>query len=175
MAEAATNVPVKKDEPEKTPRTPRAWHPFGALRTEIDRLFDEVTPGWPLTFGRSRGLDLQRFEGFVLQPAVEATETEKEYVITAELPGLDEKGIEVTLSDGALTIRGEKKEEKEEKKANFYLSERRYGSFERRFTLPEGVDPARIEATLKKGVLKVVLPKTAEAQKKARKIEVKSK
>jgi HSP20 family protein len=81
----------------------------------------------------------------------------------------------VTVSDGGIAIRGEKTEEKEEKKEDYRLSERRYGSFERRFRLPDGVDASKIEAQMKKGVLTVTLPKTAEAQKKVRKVAVKSK
>ena len=102
------------------------------------------------------------------------SETDKAYEITAELPGIDEKNVEVSLADGGITIKGEKKEETEEKKKDYYVSERRYGSFDRYFTLPEGVDANKIEASFKNGVLKVTLPKTAEAQKPAKKIEVKA-
>ena len=87
---------------------------------------------------------------------------------------MDEEDIEVSVADGGITIKGEKKEETEEKKKDYYVSERRYGSFERYFGLPEGVDADKITATFKNGVLKVVLPKTAEAQKPAKKIEVKA-
>lgn len=86
---------------------------------------------------------------------------------------MNEKNIEVKLSNGTLTIRGEKKEEKEEKEKDYYLSERRYGSFERSFQLPEGIDANKIEAQFAKGVLKVVLPKSPEAQKGVKKIAVK--
>ena len=105
-------------------------------------------------------------------PAVDIAESEKGYEIKAELPGMDEKAIEVKVTDGSLTITGEKQEEKEEK--DYYLQERRYGSFKRSFELPESVDPDKIEASFKKGVLTVILPKKAEAQKPAKKIEVKS-
>lgn len=107
-------------------------------------------------------------------PAVDITEREKAYEITAELPGMDEKNIEVKVTDGSLTIKGEKHEEKEEKKKNYYLHERHFGSFERRFGLPDGVDADKIEAAFKKGVLTVTLPKKPEAQKPAKKIEVKA-
>jgi HSP20 family protein len=89
------------------------------------------------------------------------------------LPGLDEKNIEVKLVNGSLTIKGEKKEEKEEKKKDYYLHERHFGSFERSFSVPDGVDSDKIEASFKKGVLIVTLPKKAEAQKPAKKIEIK--
>jgi HSP20 family protein len=94
--------------------------------------------------------------------------------VTADLPGFDEKNIEVKLQNGSLCIKGERKSEKEEKKEDFHLTEREFGSFERRFTLPEGVDADKIEASLKKGVLTVSLPKKPEAQKPAKKIEVKA-
>jgi HSP20 family protein len=107
-------------------------------------------------------------------PAVDIAEGEKAYEITAELPGMDEKNIEVKIANGTLTIKGEKQEEKEEKKKDFYLHERHFGSFERGFTMPDGVDPDKIEASFKKGVLTVTLPKKPEAQKPAKKIEVKA-
>ena len=107
-------------------------------------------------------------------PAVDVVESEKAYEITAELPGMDEKNIEVKVTDGRLTVKGEKQEEKEEKEKDYYLQERHYGSFERSFDLPESVEPDKIEASFKKGVLTVTLPKKAEAQKAAKKIEVKS-
>jgi len=87
---------------------------------------------------------------------------------------MDEEDIEVSVADGGITIKGEKKEETDEKKKNYYVSERRYGSFERYFGLPEGIDADKIAATFKNGVLKMGLPKTAEAQKPAKKIEVKA-
>ena len=106
-------------------------------------------------------------------PAVDVINKEKAYEITAELPGMDESNIDVKFSDGALTIKGEKKDEREEKKKDYYLSERRYGSFQRSFGVPDGVDADKIEAQFKNGVLTVTLPKTAEAQKSEKKISVK--
>jgi HSP20 family protein len=88
------------------------------------------------------------------------------FEITAELPGLEAKNIELNLTDDVLTIKGEKKEEKEEKTKDRYVSERRYGSFRRSVQLPSSVDASKIEANCKSGVLTVTLPKTAEAQKK---------
>jgi HSP20 family protein len=87
---------------------------------------------------------------------------------------MDEKNIEVKLANGGLTIKGEKQEEKEEKEKEYYLHERHFGSFERCFRVPEGVDTSKIEATFKKGVLTVTLPKSPEAQKAEKKIEVKA-
>jgi HSP20 family protein len=107
-------------------------------------------------------------------PAVDIAESEKAYELTAELPGMDEKNIEVKVANGNLIIKGEKQEEKEEKKKDYYMRERNFGSFERRFEMPEGVDTDKIEASFKKGVLTMTLPKKLEAQKPAKKIEVKA-
>jgi len=87
---------------------------------------------------------------------------------------MDEKNIEVKVADGVLTMKGEKQEEKEEKKKDYYLQERSFGSFQRSFELPDSVDPDKIEASFKKGVLTVKMPKKVEAQKPAKKIEVKA-
>ncbi len=177
MAEAITKLPVKTEE-RKSPATTAPWRPFESLHREIDRLFEDFNGSpWRSRLGRPL-FDMQPFwsreSTWAAMPAVDVAETDKAYEITAELPGMDEKNIEVKLSDGVLTIKGEKQEEKEEKKKDYYLSERRYGSFARYFDLPEGVEANKIEAAFKNGVLKVTLPKTAEAQKPAKKIEVKA-
>jgi HSP20 family protein len=106
--------------------------------------------------------------------AVDIVEKDNAYEVTAELPGMDEKNIEVKLDNGGLTIKGEKQEEKEEKRKGYHLQERRFGSFERYFAVPEGVDTDKIEASFKKGLLTVTLPKKPEAQKPAKKIDVKA-
>ena len=90
------------------------------------------------------------------------------------MPGLDEKGIEVKFADGVLTIKAEKQEEKEENKKDYYLHERSFGSFHRALQVPAGIDSDKIEASFKKGVLTVTLPKSAEAQKAEKKIAVKA-
>jgi len=100
------------------------------------------------------------------------TESDKEIEITAELPGLEEKDVQVNLSDNVLTIRGEKKAEKEQKEKDYHLIERNYGSFARSLDLPAGIDPDSVKATIDKGVLKVTVPKPAPAV--AKKIDVKS-
>ena len=179
MAEAATKLAVKTEGKATEPASaPQAWHPFASLRREIDRLFDDFDRGvWASPFRRS-AFDVEPFWRRELTwqaaPAVDITESDKAYEITAELPGMDEKNIEVKLANGGLTIKGEKSEEKEEKKKDYYLHERHFGSFERCFRLPDGVDAEKIEATFKKGVLTVTLPKTAEAQKAEKKIAVKA-
>jgi HSP20 family protein len=172
MAETS-KVPVK---PEKAPTAPvPALRPFESLRREIDRLFEDFDGGlWPARSRRSF-FDMAPFSGPArAAPAVDFAETDKGYEVTAELPGMDEKDIEVKFADGVLTIKGEKQDEKEEKKKDYYLHERSYGSFHRALQLPNGIDEDKIEATFKKGVLKVTLPKSAEAQKAEKKIAVKA-
>lgn len=146
------------------------WHPFESFRRQFDRLFDE--------FPSRRSLaDFQPFDRLMSSaaPPVDFVEKDGEYEITAELPGLDEKSVDVKLSNGVLTISGEKKEEKEEKREGYYCSERRYGSFRRAFRVPEGVDSDKITADFEKGVLKIKLPKTPESQKEEKKIEIAAK
>ena len=173
MAEAVTKLPVKTEE--ERPLALRERHPFERLRREMDRLFDEFD--WRSPFRRSV-FDIEplwrRELSWATTPAVDIVEQDKAYEVTAELPGMDDKNIEVKVANGMLTIKGEKKEEKEEKRKDYYHSERRYGSFERRFQIPEGVDTGKIDASFKKGVLTVTLPKTVEAQATEKKIAVKS-
>jgi HSP20 family protein len=174
MAEAATKLVVKNEE--KKPQTTE-FRPFETLRREVDRLFDDFAWGsWRLPAPRSL-FDLEPFwrgeTSWGKVPAVDFVDTEKTYEVTAELPGMDEKNVEVRFTSGVLSIKGEKKEEKEEKKKDYHLSERRYGSFQRSFTVPDGVDTEKIEATFKDGVLTVILPKTPEAQKKEKHIAIK--
>lgn len=176
MTETASKLPVKTEQ-----KTSAAgvdiWSPLKSLRREIDRLFDDFHPAaWHFPLSRSRvGLEMPSLKSkhWQIAPAVDLIEKHKEYEISAELPGLDEKNVEVKLSGGTLTIRGEKKEEKEEREQDYYLSERRFGSFQRTFQLPDGVDSDKIDATFANGVLKVKLPKTREAQKSEKKITVK--
>ena len=168
-----TKLPVTKTSTAPA-ATGEAWQPFQALRNEIDQIFDDFGNGfWKRPFRSLARLERDLSKNFNA-PAVDVAESEKAYEITAELPGLDEKNIEVKLANGGLTIKGEKKEETEEKKKDYYVSERRYGSFERYFALPDGVNSDKIEATFKNGVLKVVLPKTEDAQKPAKTINVKA-
>ena len=106
-------------------------------------------------------------------PAVDIVEKDNAYEVTADVPGFDDKSIEVQVLNGSLSIKGERKSEREERQKDYYLSEREFGSFKRCFRLPDGIVTDNIEATLKKGVLTVTLPKTAEAQKAAKNIEIK--
>jgi HSP20 family protein len=108
-------------------------------------------------------------------PAMEITETPSEMIVSAELPGIEKKDVDISVDDDLLTISGEKAEEKTTDDKKFHLWERSYGSFRRSFSLPRGVDASKINAEFKNGVLKVHMPKTTEAQAKGRKIEILSK
>jgi HSP20 family protein len=140
------------------------WEPFGALRRDMDRVFED--------FSREFGWGPPAAAGVATAPRVDVSETEGELRIEAELPGVDEKDVEVTLSNGRLTIRGEKKQEKEEKKQDYHLVERSYGSFARSLTLPFAADPEQVKASFAKGVLTVTVPKPAEVKAKEKKIAI---
>ena len=144
----------------------RFAEPFTALQREIDRLFDDFTRGWPTMGWPTAGRTAE------LMPSMDVAETDKEIEITAELPGLEEKDVQVNVADNVLTIKGEKKSEKEQKDKNYRMFERSYGSFSRTLELPGGINPDDIKASLSNGVLKVIVPKPAPAQVK--KVEVKA-
>jgi HSP20 family protein len=141
-------------------------NPFLALHREMNRLFDDVLRGFDLTpFGFDRG-----FERTIGWPNIEVSDTDKEMKVTAELPGLDEKDVELELANGVLAIKGEKKTETEDKDRLF--SERHYGRFERRLPV-EDIDEEKVSASFRNGVLTVTLPKTAQAQREVKRIAIK--
>ena len=145
-------------------RATQVVNPFGFLHREIDRLFEDFT----------RGLEATGQTQANLVPSIDVAETDKEIVIMAEMPGLERKDIDISLEDDVLTIRGEKKIEKQEgdeKNRNYHVAERGYGVFLRGIQLPSGIDPSSIEATMSKGVLRITIPKPEKAEPK--KIEVK--
>ena len=174
-----TRIPVEQ---QRSPAAPpsaafmQAWRPFDTLRREVDRLFEDFTVNpfrLPL---RRPAFGLEPFwqpDSWVAQPAIDLVETDNAFELTAELPGLDEKNIGVDVANGVLTVKGHKEEDKVEKKEDFHLRERRFGSFSRSVRVPDTVDADKIEASFKNGVLKVTLPKKPEAQKPVKKIEVK--
>lgn len=150
------SVPVRKDE----------GHPFALFRREMDDLFDSFFRDFD--FG-THGL---RTEGFV--PNVDLSENEKEVRVTAELPGMDEKDIEVSLSRDALTIRGEKQEESEDSGQGYYHMERSFGSFSRSIPVPPGIDAEKVAAKFNKGVLTILIPKAGKAVTDRQKIQVRT-
>ena len=138
--------------------------PFTSLRREMDELFEDF-----LGNGLARWPSTDR-----LAPPLDVGEDDKAITVTAELPGVEEKDIDVSLTDDLLTIRAQKSAESERKDDRVHMSERSYGSYSRSIRLPFGVDEAKVEAGFKNGVLTVTLPKPPEVQRSAKKIEVKS-
>jgi HSP20 family protein len=179
MAEAR-NVPVRTETKVPVSAGTMSRYSLQGLREEMDRLFDDFFSGSSrLPFWRRSRLEAdpwRRFQGMFDEtfPTADVVEGDKDYRITAELPGMSEKDIEIALVGDVLTLKGEKKEEHEEKGESRYVAERRYGSFQRSFALPEDVDAEKIAASFKNGVISVTLPKRPDAQPKQRKIEVKS-
>ena len=154
--------------PETSVSRPRDM--FTTMRDEIDRVFDQFErgfPRWPSLFRRGNG------DGSIVVPGFDVRENSNAITIEAELPGVDEKDVTVTVANGMLTIKGEKKQEKEEKNENYHLAERSYGAFERSLRLPDTIDDTKVEAKFDKGVLRVTAAKRPEAVKAERKIEIK--
>ena len=142
---------------------------FGSFYREMHNLMDRFFHGFDLD-----SFDTGSFTTGEFIPRVDVKENDKEIKITAELPGMDEKNINVTVSGDSITIQGEKQEEIEDKSKDYYRSECKYGTFHRIIPFSAEVDESKVEANFKKGVLKIRLPKTAEAQKKRRKIQIKT-
>lgn len=142
--------------------------PFLSLHREVNRLFDDVFRGFDGSLPSVGRTPL--FGGN--WPSVEISDKDKEIKVTAEVPGMEEKDIEVLFDDGVLTLRGEKRSETEDKDRQF--SERYYGRFERRIPLSHEIEEDRIDARFKNGVLSVTLPKTGKAQSQAKRIAIKS-
>jgi HSP20 family protein len=140
---------------------------FSTMRGEMDRIFERFESDWP-RFPR-----LFRRGGEFTMPDLDVRENTNSIVVEAELPGVDEKDVSVTLANGMLTIKGEKKQEKEEKGENYHLTERSFGSFERSLRLPDTVDEAKVVAKFDKGLLTVTAAKKPEAVRAERKIEIK--
>lgn len=148
----------------RTPTRGDDVSPFFSLQREMNRMFDDAFRNFGLPtrdFGNGFG------NGW---PSLEVTDNDKEVRVAAELPGLEEKDVELNVDDGVLTIRGEKRTETEDKDRRY--SERYYGRFERRLALPADVDDEQAKATFKNGVLTVVMPKTERARQKAKKIAI---
>ena len=141
------------------------WHPA----REMENLFDRYTKSmsWP-QWGNQEIMTTGDWA-----PRVDISETDKEFVIKAEIPEVNKQDVKVTVDNGVLTIRGERKKEKEEKNKKFHRVERFYGSFSRSFTLPENADEAKIEASFKDGVLNLQIPKLAERKPKGIDVKIK--
>lgn len=163
-------IPWRRDSAE-TAMARREENPFVDFHRQMNRLFEDFFSDFE---GRSSGLLFPSAFGHLdaSTPRVDVAETDKEVTVNADLPGLDEKDVQVTLDDDILTIRGVRKDEREEKKRNYHLAERSYGEFQRAIPLPGGLDTEHVKAAFKKGVLTVTLPKRPEAQSKKKTIAI---
>ena len=142
---------------------PEAGHPLTGFRREMQRTMDDFFRGWwaaPWT------------EGSAWAPALDVRETESEIVVELEAAGMKPEELDVSLTDGTLTVRGERKSEREEKEESYHLRERSYGSFCRAVSLPSGVDADKVSSKFENGILTITLPKSEQA--KPKKIEVKT-
>ena len=165
-----TSIETKKSPMPQT-ALPGRWH---SLKDEIDHLFDRFDGGFPFP-SMARMFDLTPLR----QPtngshafAVDVSEDDKAYKISAELPGLDQKDIDISVLGDRLVLKGEKRAEKEEEGKNYYVAERSYGAFQRSFALPESVDQDKIAAVFAKGVLTITLPKTSDAKAQQKKVAI---
>ena len=154
-------------------------YPLLSLQNEMNRLFEDFWQNpfsmrpfatfdrmWPSTMSGST------WSGF--NPNVDISETDREIKLEAELPGLDEKDIEISISEDVLTIKGEKRHENKRKENNYYYAERSYGTFTRQFALPNAVDEDKIDATFKKGILTITMPKRPEVVEQRKRIAIKT-
>jgi len=151
---------------------PQIYSPLAQLHQDIDRMFESVFRGFGLP---STGISTM-FDNDppLFRPHVDIASTDKDYIITVEVPGVDEKDVKLELSyDGTLTIRGEKRQEKEHKDRNFYRVERSYGSFQRVLSLPDDANQEKIDASFNNGVLTITCPRKAIAEAPVKRIDVK--
>jgi HSP20 family protein len=166
---------TKKDEPTGLAKSgEQFWPSVQSLRHEIDEVFEQFSRGLPHLWRMGERTPFGRFNALFGAPAVDLVEKENAYEIMAELPGLGPSDVQINISGNMLSLKGEKKEEREEKNRNYHLSERRFGSFQRTFQLPDGADKDRIEARFEKGLLCVVVPKTAKAREPEKIIPIKA-
>ncbi len=169
------NTQLETSKPAAPPAPLRATDFWQSMRSEMDRLFDRFS-GFDLpSFGTLAGIEhfWPKPNGETLSLAVDVAEDDKSYTITADVPGIDEKDIDISVSEDVLTLKGEKHAEKEEKDKQHYFCERSYGVFKRSFALPSDVDTSKVDAKFAKGVLTITLPKNPKAAPSSRKIPVK--
>ena len=154
-----------RQKPER--QTPKVWDPFTSLHEEVDRLFNSFNRGAPLGSWAAPESDFQA-------PKLDISETENALTIEADLPGLDEADVEVILADNILTIRGEKKTQRDEQKKEYHLIERSSASFSRSLSLPFNVSSEAVDAHFAKGVLTISVPKPLDVQNKTQRIDIRS-
>ena len=158
------NIPIKKED-----NVSHEYSPYLMLQQDMNRVFDNFFRAFD---DRLMSPLFEMCDG-LFQPKVEVKESAKDLRVSVELPGIDDKDLDVSITNDALTISGEKREEKEENTSGYYRMERSYGSFHRRVPFPCSIDKDKAEATFKKGALNVVLPKKVEAEQNVKKISIK--
>jgi len=171
--EAGAVVPVQRDESKSSYADDNSLKPLIQLHREMDRLFDNAFRGFGIAPFRSEIFSPLTASG-LLKPQIDISATDNEYSIAVEVPGVDEKDVKVEVADNTMTIKGEKKQEKEEKNKNYYCVERSYGSFQRVLSLPEDASQEDIKATFKNGVLTIKMPRKSLPKSKVKQIEVKT-
>lgn len=170
--DAGKAIPVRRGDSPEPAYAPAS--PLAQLHREMDRLFDNAFRGFGMTpFDFSRRPRFPMMEG-LLKPSLDLGATENMYTVTVEIPGVDEKDVKLEIVNDTLSIRGEKKQESEEKDNNYYRVERSYGSFQRVLSLPEDADQNGVKATFKNGILKVTMPRTSLPRSDVKRIEVRS-
>ena len=170
------NTQIQTSKPAAPPAPLHTTDVWQSMRNEMDRLFDRFS-GFDLpSFGTLPGIEhfWPKTNGETLSVAVDVAEDDKSYTITADVPGIDEKDIDISIAEDVLTLKGEKRAAKEEKDKQHYFCERSYGAFSRSFALPSDVDTSKVDAKFAKGVLTIALPKNPKATPASRKIPVKA-
>ena len=146
---------------------------LGIFHDEMDQLFDNFFNGFGWSHDRPRARLLEGMTNGIVKPRLDLSATDKEYTVSVEIPGVSEKEVMLELVEGNLIIRGEKKQEKEEKRKNFYRLERSYGSFQRTLSLPEDADKDKVKADFNNGVLNITIPRVALPENRVKQIEIK--
>ncbi|CCK79845.1 MULTISPECIES: Hsp20/alpha crystallin family protein [Desulfobacula] len=163
-------IPVKYNNKASNSYSPNSLSIF---HDEMDRLFDNFVSQFGLSPFRPGSRMLEGITGSLLKPRLDLGSTQKEYTVSVEIPGVSEKDVSLELVDDTLIIRGEKKQEKEEKSKNFYRLERSYGSFQRTLSLPEDANKDNVKADFKNGVLNITIPRMEIVGSRAKQIEIK--
>lgn len=166
----------REEEQERTEVVPQRLTEFNAFPTprfvrEFDRLFERMFEDFVRGFRLAPWSD-EGVRGVIFRPRVNISESSDHYTVELELPGVDKQDLELSVSDGVLTVRGEKRAEHEEKDRHYHRLESAYGSFERVLSLPTDADEERVEARYENGILRVTVPRRAESREKGRKIAI---
>jgi len=162
----------KKEEGNQVPvhvTNPSREHSLDRLHYEMNQVFDNFLRGFPFSVGHR---DFTNLWDGLMRPQVDIAESSKGYTITVEIPGVEEKDMDLTLADGTLTIRGEKRYETEDHDKQYHRVERSYGSFQRVLSLPHDADENSVKAQFKNGVLTITVGRTAQAQSSVKKIAI---